>query len=162
MLITIHNVRELQADLGRSVVERSRYIVPDDEKSWLERNLPFLFERPKYFLLNDLNIQLRNGMVITIEKGFIWDLSSVPRVMWGLLPPDGDFELASLIHDYLYKNMLLPRKQCDEEMFAWSKAVAGTEGRNTWNDHDNWIRYAGVRIGGGPVYNKNKKGVKND
>lgn len=156
MLITIHNVRELQADLGRSVVERSRYIDPLKPSKWWQRLLSFLFDRPQYILLKSLTIRLRSGDVIKIPEGFIWDLSSVPRILWWILPPDGDFELAALIHDYLYKSKLWPQKKADEEMFAWSKAVAGTEGRNSWSDIDNWIRYAGVRAFGWAVYKRRK------
>lgn len=156
-IITIDNIRDIQAKLGRSVVQRSLVIVDKSKLSFWKRNLPFIFEIPQYVLLEELNIMLRNGMVITIEKGFTWDLSSVPRLMWGILPPDGNFELASLIHDYLYKTKLMTQKQADEEMFAWSKAVAGTEGRKSWSDIDNWVRYAGVRLFGWKVYNKKRK-----
>lgn len=48
----------------------------------------------------------------------------------------------------------MSQERADVEMFAWSKAVAGTAGRNTWGDVDNWIRYAGVRLMGWAVYNK--------
>lgn len=156
-IITIDNVRDIQAKLGRSVVQRSLVIADKGKLSWWKRSMPFIFEIPQYVLLEELNIRLRNGTVITIEKGFTWDLSSVPRLMWGILPPDGNFELASLIHDYLYKTKLMPQKKADEEMFAWSKAVAGTEGRRSWSDIDNWVRYAGVRLFGWKVYNKKRK-----
>lgn len=157
MILTIDNVRGIQESLGRSVVQRSRFI-PDKkprEKGglpWFKSMVSDLFDRPKYILLEDLSIQLTNGDIIVIPKGFVWDLSSVPRFLWGLFPPDGNFELASLIHDFLYKYKLYPREFCDIEMFTWSKAVAGTIGRDTLADYDNWIRYAGVRVGGWAVY----------
>ena len=156
IIVTIDNVKDLQESLGRSVVQRSLVIADKSNQSWWKRVMPFIFEIPQYVLLDDLAIQLRNGMIITIEKGFTWDLSSVPRLMWGILPPDGNFELASLIHDYLYKTKLMSQKKADEEMFAWSKAVAGTEGRRSWSDVDNWVRYAGVRLFGWKGYNKKK------
>lgn len=99
----------------------------------------------QYVLTEDVRIQLSLGHMIRIPKGFQWDLSSVPRLFWPILPPDGDFEIAALIHDYLYINKSavgVNRKQADQEMLIWSNKV---------NDHhwgkllDNRTRYIGVR-----------------
>lgn len=161
MIITIDNINDLQQELGMSVVRRARVINPSKERgrgfwgrlwSWIRG----LFKAPKYVLLETLNIRLTNGDFITIEEGFVWDLSSVPRFLWGIFPPDGDFELAALIHDYLYRNKIKSRKFADVEMFTWSKAVAGTLNRDSWADVDNWIRYAMVRILGWIVWIKRK------
>lgn len=158
MLITIHNIRSRQ--LHESVVQRVRLISANKEKRGIKRFLAnffaFFLSRNKYKLLKGLDIELRKGQLIHIPEGFIWDLSSVPRFLWGVFPPDGDFELAALIHDYLYVTKIMTRKQADEEMFAWSKAVAGTLNRSAWSDHDNWIRYAMVRVFGWAVYYKRK------
>ena len=151
-MITIDNIKSTQENIGRSVVERARYINPNKGRFFLS----FLFERPKYILLKDIRVLLRDGQMVIIPKGFVWDLSSAPRFLWGLFPPDGDFEFASLIHDYLYKTKMISRERADVEMFGWSKAVAGTTGRNTWSDVDNWIRYAFVRIFGWIVYYRKK------
>jgi hypothetical protein len=40
--------------------------------------------------------------VITVPKGFVTDLASVPRWAWFLIPPDGPWVKAAIIHDYLY------------------------------------------------------------
>lgn len=159
MLITIHNVRSLQ--MTESLIHRVRIIAEQRKpRTWAQKfwfNLSSLFlNRSKYKLLKGLDIELRNGQVIHIPEGFIWDLSSVPRLFWGLLPPDGDFEFAALLHDYLYVSKMMSRERADVEMFAWSKAVSGTSGRNTWGDVDNWIRYAAVRGFGWTVYNRRK------
>jgi hypothetical protein len=107
----------------------------------------------KYELLKTLKIELSNGKIITIPKGYTWDLSSVPRFLWWLLPPDGDFQIGALIHDYLYEFKVLPQKECDKEMYLWSKAVSGTENISLRNI-DNKLRYYGVALFGGFVYNK--------
>jgi hypothetical protein len=39
---------------------------------------------------------------ITVPKGFVTDLASIPRLFWDLLPPDGPWVKAAVIHDYLY------------------------------------------------------------
>ncbi|MFP9136622.1 DUF1353 domain-containing protein [Devosia sp. XGJD_8] len=39
---------------------------------------------------------------ITVPAGFVTDLASVPRWAWILIPPDGPWVKAAIIHDYLY------------------------------------------------------------
>jgi hypothetical protein len=40
--------------------------------------------------------------VITAPAGFVTDLASMPRWAWMLLPPDGPWVKAAVIHDFLY------------------------------------------------------------
>lgn len=42
-------------------------------------------------------------IVITVPKGFLTDLASVPKLFHGIAPPDGPWEAASVIHDFLYQ-----------------------------------------------------------
>lgn len=114
-----------------------------------------LNKKNKYRLLEDLVIQLSNNDLITINQGFIWDGSSVPRFLWWLLPPDGDFELGSLIHDYLYINkhkFKYTRKFVDKEMLLWSNVLSGTQNKISFRNIDNYIRYYFVRLFGGFVW----------
>lgn len=39
---------------------------------------------------------------VVIEKGYITDFASVPRVLWGLFPPHGFMTNAAVLHDYMY------------------------------------------------------------
>jgi len=39
---------------------------------------------------------------ITVQKGFVTDLASIPRAVWILLPPDGPWVKGAVIHDFLY------------------------------------------------------------
>jgi len=39
---------------------------------------------------------------ITVRAGFPTDLASIPRWAWMILPPDGPWVKAAVIHDYLY------------------------------------------------------------
>ena len=39
---------------------------------------------------------------ITVPPGFVVDLASIPRPFWTVLPPDGPWAKASVIHDFLY------------------------------------------------------------
>jgi hypothetical protein len=120
--------------------------------------------KPRYRLDVTLKIQLSNGMNITIPEGFEWDLSTVPRFAWGFLAPDGDFELAYLIHDYLwinkeemyelfeYYDVVFDQKFTDDEMLKWAKVTNGTE-KISIRNIDNLIRYYGVRFFGWLVWN---------
>ena len=118
----------------------------------------------QYTLRKEINFELSNKTKITIPYGFEWDLSSVPRIFWAILPPNGDFIVGALIHDYLYQNSKeiiklfdgdskKARKFSDKEMLKWSRAVNGT--RNiSLQKIDNYTRYYGVRVFGGLVWNK--------
>lgn len=39
--------------------------------------------------------------VFVIPSGFATDLASVPRILWGLIPPSGVYERAAVLHDWL-------------------------------------------------------------
>jgi len=39
--------------------------------------------------------------VITVERGFVTDFASVPRIFWAFYPPHGSYALAAVVHDYL-------------------------------------------------------------
>jgi len=142
-IYTLSNIHELQKD--SSIIVRRRVLGSNN--------------KPYYRLENTLTIELSDKSHIFIDEGFIWDLSSVPRFLWWLLPPDGDFELASLIHDFLYihrKKLGYSRKFADEEMLKWSKAVNGTKNKVSVRNLDNQVRYIAVRLFGWIVWNKRK------
>lgn len=137
-LITLSNIR--QKNTPYSVVVR--------------RRVSFSNTKIKYVLEEPLNIMLSNGLILNIPKGVIWDLSSVPRSLWGILPPDGDFEVPSLIHDYLYINKIGTRKFADEEMLLWSKTTSGTQNKWSIRNLDNQVRFIAVRLFGWLIWNR--------
>lgn len=110
----------------------------------------------QYKLLKDVRVKLSNGNIVTIPKGLMWDLSSSPRLLWPILPPDGDFIIAALIHDYLYQNnhvLTFTRRFADKEMYKWSKVSNGTGKKISIKNWDNKVRYIAVRLFGGFVWN---------
>jgi hypothetical protein len=109
----------------------------------------------QYKLEKDITLKLSNDKIIAIPKGFEWDLSSVPKIFWSILPPDGDFIIGALIHDYLYQNKMFTRSFADREMYLWNEAVNKTI-KLSLKRIDNKIRYIGVRLFGNFVWNKNK------
>lgn len=143
MIYTVENIYE--ESLRDNPVKYSRIIQGEKWK--------------KYKLENDIIVQLTDGQIITIPKGFEWDLSSVPKRLWSIMPPDGDFAIAALIHDYLYvnKGKIMDRKSSDKEMLTWSRAINTTQ-KISFKRIDNYVRYIGVRIAGWWVwYDVNKK-----
>lgn len=95
---------------------------------------------------------------ILVEEGFDTDYASVPRGLWNLYPPDGDYTPAAVIHDALY----------------WHQATAEHGGRRvTRAEADRCfleamedlgipllrrrILYTAVRLGGGRAWENNAR-----
>lgn len=138
MIYSLSNINNYQTEL--SIIKKSRVMGAN--------------KKTIYSLLETIYIELSNGDIITIPVGFRWDGSSTPRLFWNIVPPEGDFELGALIHDYLYenkKNFSYSRKFVDKEMLLWSKQVSGTN-KTSIRNIDNYIRYYAVRIFGGLVW----------
>ena len=39
---------------------------------------------------------------ISVPKGFVTDLASIPRLFWTIFPPAAAYSYPAIIHDYLY------------------------------------------------------------
>lgn len=125
-------------------------------------NISYIFrsKNDKWWILNEeVKIKLiQNEDIITAPKGMIWDLSSVPKLLWGIFPPFGDFIPAPLVHDLLYHLQYgvdemgwhEARKFADKEMLLWSNITNG--GRKI----ENKLRYLGVRVGGKKAFQTQK------
>jgi hypothetical protein len=98
----------------------------------------------KYWKIqNPITVQLSNGKIINIPKGFIYDMSTVPKWLWGIVRPFNDGLFGYLIHDILYviRKHNMTRKECDKEMLFWTNIT-------NKNKFDNYIRYFFVRLFG--------------
>lgn len=94
---------------------------------------------------------------VEIEVGFDTDFASVPRGLWNLYPPDGDYTPAALIHDALYWHQALcegglpvTREQADAVFFE-AMTVLGIG----WLTRS--ILYRAVRLGGGAAWADNAR-----
>ena len=89
---------------------------------------------------------------VEVPKGFVTDFASVPRVFWVLLPPDGRYTQAAVLHDFLYFTQQYTRRQADR-IFLEAMAVLGV-----W-----WIRrrtmWLAVRACGWYGWNKRKNEI---
>lgn len=87
------------------------------------------------------------GDTITVPRGFVTDLASIPRVLRAVFNVNGLSRAPAVLHDYLYCSQRFSRDVCDE-MFLDALESRGVG----W-----WTRYAmywGVRAGGWIYYNK--------
>lgn len=126
--MTVINLQNVQQELEHDDIVQLEFIY-----SWKSKKF--------WRLLQPIAVNLTNGQTIEIPKGFVTDLSSVPRFLWGIAPPFGDFLLAAIIHDFLYTNHIQNRSFCDDEMFTWSNVLNA-------NKLDNFIRWVAVRLFG--------------
>jgi len=79
--------------------------------------------RPFRYYIGELN----SSDFIDIPEGFETDFASVPRGLWNIFPPDGEYTQAAVLHDYLYnqrKKHGRTRKECDQ-IFLEAMEVLG-------------------------------------
>ncbi|MGV3588589.1 MAG: DUF1353 domain-containing protein [Adhaeribacter sp.] len=119
-----------------------------------------LYQDPKkphlHRLLRPVEVTLSNSEFIHIPKNFITDFATVPRLCWGIIPPAGRHNLATVIHDYLYVNKysvtagLDPEQDrlfADQEMLYWLRKSHNSEIKAQ-------VMYKAVRLGGKKWWNK--------
>jgi hypothetical protein len=51
---------------------------------------------------------------VTVPTGFVTDLASIPRAFWQLLPRDGRYMPAAIVHDYLYWQQQVSKDAADD------------------------------------------------
>jgi hypothetical protein len=91
-----------------------------------------------------LRFESKTGAIIEVPAGFVTDLASIPRPLWAIFPPDGNYAPAAVIHDWLYRNNALHsfnRGQCDGFLLEGMEQLGV-----------NWFKrkiiWSGVRVGG--------------
>lgn len=81
-----------------------------------------------------------DGEVYTAPDGFVTDFASVPRILWSLLPPTGDYGPAAVIHDFLVRKGVIKRSNADKVF----KRALNVLKVSPWKI---WVLYKGVCIG---------------
>jgi hypothetical protein len=89
-----------------------------------------------------------SGEVVTVPAGGLTDLASIPRLVSNLMPPDGPWAKAAVIHDWLYETYGKPgngrtytREQADR-ILREAMEVLGVPALSRW------LIYTAVRLGG--------------
>lgn len=98
----------------------------------------------KWVVSEDIVHLLHDGSALIVKKGFPSDGSSSPWFLQWLFPRVGDFLLAAIVHDYLYRTLDYRGKSfADKEMLIISNKM-------NKNVFDNYLRYIAVRLFGKP------------
>ncbi len=106
-----------------------------------------------------IDIILSDGRLITIEKGYKTDLSSVPSWAWSIFKPMDSGLLGDLIHDWLWSNKVQEiewfdgdihraRRFADMERLKWRKALASDK------KFKNAVTHYIIRAVGGLFYSR--------
>ena len=85
----------------------------------------------------------------TVEKGFETDLASIPQLFQNIVPLIGNHVQAAILHDWCYKNGVLPKKDADD-LFLDTMEFLGVP---WWRRR---VMYRAVKLFGGSSY----KGVQ--
>lgn len=91
-----------------------------------------------------------SGRTISVNKGFITDFASVPRVLWWVFPKWGKYGNAAVIHDWLYWQQMMTRRTSDD-IFLEAMGVLNTP------KVKRWALYRAVRVFGWIAWRKNEK-----
>ena len=100
-------------------------------------------------LTQDLQYRvLQTTFVIVVPAGFVTDFASTPRALWSVIPPTGRYQLAAVVHDFLYWDQGCTREQADA-IFRVAMAESNVKpferdlmweavrnfGQSAWNDN---------------------------
>ena len=73
------------------------------------------------------NIQMAGYpfQIIHIPDGFLTDFASVPRLFWNILPPNGMYGKAAVVHDFLYRTPHIATKDEADSVFLEAMQALG-------------------------------------
>jgi hypothetical protein len=102
----------------------------------------------KFELLQDFRCFYK-GEWITVQKGFITDGISVPKIFWSLIGPFSDAFAAALVHDWMFSPF---NKKYDWKESNWAFHELMKE--CCVNFIERKIIYSGVVIGSYPIWKR--------
>lgn len=121
------------------------------QEGWFPIEPATEYEGAWWRTLQDIEVELSDGRIIHIRKGYLTDISTGPQVLWSFLPPIGGHSFPAVIHDWLYTEKPFGKSIkewlfADREMLRWSKVMNGNK------PVGNMTRYILLTIGGWIVY----------
>lgn len=119
-------------------VDLNRHAEPNSKRIQLKLLVPLFYTSA---LLNRQFI---------VPSQFVTDLASVPQFLWAIVPPIGKYDDAAVLHDWLYKQGGVTRKEADD-LLKEAMQACGVSG------HDVWMIYNGVRLGGWLTWRRYRK-----
>lgn len=97
--------------------------------------------------------ELNSEDYIDVPSGTKTDFASVPRIFWSILPPDGVYTQAAVLHDYMYKTRIRSKEEADK-IFYESMGVLGVK------DWKRKVMLVSLQAFGFIAWNKNKNEKK--
>lgn len=97
--------------------------------------------------------QIEDNDVIVVPEGFITDFASVPQFAWIMIPPDGEYTAAAVVHDYLYSTQTRTRKQSDDIFLEAMEVLKVVFWKRI-------LMYWAVRLFAWIAWNKHKENLK--
>lgn len=88
--------------------------------------------------------------IIKIKKGFVTDFASVPRFFWRILPPTGKYNVAAIVHDYLYMTGEVSKESADKIFLILMKHLKVSRWKRK-------VMYKAVRYFGKTAWDKHRK-----
>lgn len=85
-------------------------------------------------------------IALYIPEGFVTDFASIPRLLWNILPPTGEYGKIAVVHDYLYRTRGLATKAEADAVFLEGMEVLGVGLMRRY------VMYWAVRLFGGLAY----------
>lgn len=86
--------------------------------------------------------------ILLVEPGFETDFASIPRLLWRVLPKNGKWDGAAVVHDACYRRVLNTTRRQADQLF---NELMTLDGVPTWQRR---LLYAGVRLFGGIPWKK--------
>lgn len=117
---------------------------------WLS---PLLLQRipaeERWILYGPLKLYSRKlRRILLVEPGFETDFASIPRLLWRILPKNGKWDGAAVLHDAVYRGVLDLTKQQGDDLF---NEVMILDKVPRWQ---RWALYRGVQLFGGHAYTR--------
>jgi hypothetical protein len=137
-----------------------------NQPSFLHKLVVFVTQSRQWELADNWTYKLNDEVTLVIEKGFIFDGASIPRIFWAILSPTGLLLIPGLIHDYGYRYDQIWKLKDNNQVSVYAqgngKAYWDDLFRKVGNDVNevglvNLIARLGVALGGGDIWDKHRK-----
>ncbi|MCG9649037.1 DUF1353 domain-containing protein [Vibrio brasiliensis] len=137
-----------------------------NQPSFLHKLVVFVTQTRQWELADNWTYKLNEEVTLVIEKGFVFDGASIPRIFWAILSPTGLLLIPGLIHDYGYRYDQIWKLEDNHQVSVYAQG----NGKAYWDDLFkqvgnnvnevglvNLIAKLGVAWGGGDIWDKHRK-----
>lgn len=137
-----------------------------NQPSFLHKLVVFVTQSRQWELADNWTYKLNDEVTLVIEKGFVFDGASIPRIFWAILSPTGLLLIPGLIHDYGYRYDQIWKLEDNNQVSTYAEG----SGKDYWDDLFkkvgnnvnevglvNLIAKLGVALGGGNIWDRHRK-----